>query len=259
MPFTSSVRKSFGPQSQTKPNIPPVRPSANLQLRLDAGDINSYPGTGTTWFDLSGNSYHFNINASAYNSTGPKYMDFNGSFGMAKRPNSAPISNVDVTAIVWTRIRWISNTDWRTLFRGWSPTNPDHQVIIQLNGWEIGMFDNVNGTGFNSTGFSQQSIPGYNTGQWNMLIWRFRNATTPYYSFSYNDTPGTIRGSNNSANSRFKSTIGSIGGYHAENTTDVNNGSQYWGDIGEVSVYNTLLSDALCLQYWNATRARYGR
>lgn len=29
-----------------------------LQLRLDAYNVNSYPGTGTTWFDISGNSYN---------------------------------------------------------------------------------------------------------------------------------------------------------------------------------------------------------
>jgi hypothetical protein len=29
----------------------------NLQLYLDAGDTDSYPGSGTTWFDLSANAY----------------------------------------------------------------------------------------------------------------------------------------------------------------------------------------------------------
>lgn len=29
-----------------------------LILHLDAGNPNSYPGTGTTWFDLSGNNHH---------------------------------------------------------------------------------------------------------------------------------------------------------------------------------------------------------
>ena len=33
--------------------VPPVRD--NLILNLDAGDLASYPGSGTTWFDLSGN------------------------------------------------------------------------------------------------------------------------------------------------------------------------------------------------------------
>jgi len=52
--------------------VPPVRD--NLVLNLDAGDLASYPGSGTTWFDLSGNgnnsslvgspTYTFNDSAS---------------------------------------------------------------------------------------------------------------------------------------------------------------------------------------------------
>jgi hypothetical protein len=32
-----------------------------LVLALDAADKNSYPGSGTTWRDLSGNNYHFTL------------------------------------------------------------------------------------------------------------------------------------------------------------------------------------------------------
>ena len=35
-----------------------------LILNLDAGDVNSYPGSGTAWYDVSGNNYHFTLNGS---------------------------------------------------------------------------------------------------------------------------------------------------------------------------------------------------
>ena len=35
-----------------------------LVVHLDAANPNSYPGTGNTWFDLSGNENHFNKNNS---------------------------------------------------------------------------------------------------------------------------------------------------------------------------------------------------
>ena len=64
----------FGPEISTD----------GLALLLDAGNPRSYPGTGTTWFDISGSGgTNFTINASAFNSSGPKYMDFNGSYGCA--------------------------------------------------------------------------------------------------------------------------------------------------------------------------------
>lgn len=41
-----------------------------LVLALDAGDINSYPGSGTTWYDLSGNGYDApSVGSPTYNSS----------------------------------------------------------------------------------------------------------------------------------------------------------------------------------------------
>lgn len=48
--------------------------TSNLVLCLDAGDSNSYPGSGTKWLDVSGNSHDFDI----MGSTGPV---FNGTAG----------------------------------------------------------------------------------------------------------------------------------------------------------------------------------
>ena len=227
-----------------------------LVLSLDAADRNSYPGSGTKWYDTSGNNNHFDINSTAFNSSGPKYMDFNGSYGCAKKVDSDVIVSGDVTVITWTRIL-NSSANWRTLLRGLS-SGPDHQVIIQSGGWLIGMYDNTNLTGFNSSGYSQQSLPGYGTSKWNMLIWRFNNSTTPYYNFSINDSPGTILGSNNSINTRFKSGFCSIGAYNNAVQTNPSTASQYWGDISNIVVYNRYLTDDECLQNYNAQKSRFG-
>jgi len=50
-----------------------------LVLALDAGDTNSYSGSGTTWNDLSGNGYTGTLrNSVAYNSSNGGYFDFDG-------------------------------------------------------------------------------------------------------------------------------------------------------------------------------------
>jgi len=155
-------------------NYSPITSTSGLILNLDAGNIKSYPGSGTTWYDTSGNNNHFTINASAYNSTGPKYMDFNGSYGCGVTASGTDfLISGTVTAVLWTRIK-NSTADWRTLFRGES-SGADHSVIVKTAGWLIGMYDNTNFTGFNSSGFSQQNIPGYGTTQWNMLVWRWKS------------------------------------------------------------------------------------
>ena len=227
-----------------------------LVLSLDAGDPRSYPGTGSTWFDLSGYNNNFTINSTAYNRNGPKFMDFNGSYGCAKKTDSDFSISGECTIVCWTRIR-NSTSGWRTLVRGLS-TGQDHQVIIQDNGWQIGMYDNNNGSGFNDSGFSQQSLPGYGTQRWNMLVWRWNNATTPYYNFSYNDTPDVIRGSNNSANTRFKHGFCSIGAYNDGNQNNPSTASQYWGDIATFDLYNRYLTNNEILRIFNITRGRFG-
>lgn len=182
-------------------------------------------------------------------------MDFNGSYGCAKKTDSDFIISGNVTCICWTRIK-NSTAEWRTLLRGLS-SGGDHQVIVLSGGWNIGMYDNTNGTGFNDSSFSQQNLPGYATNAWNMLVWRWKDAATPYYNLSYNDSPGTIRGSNNSSNARFKHGFCSIGAYNNAVQSDPNNASQYWGDISSISLYNRYLSDAEIQQNFNALRSRF--
>jgi hypothetical protein len=232
----------------------PKIPLTGLALNLDAGDANSYPGTGTAWRDTSGTGTTFAINASAYNSSGPKYMDFNGSYGCAKKTDSDFSISGNVTAVVWTRIK-TSTAEWRTLFRALSSGN-DHQVIVQSGAYPIGMFDNDNGTGFNSSGYSQNSLPGWNTGAWNMLVWRWNNAATPYYNLSVNGP--TVVGTITSINARFKTGFCSIGAYNNGSQSDVNNASQYWGDISQLLIYTRYISDSEVTQIYNTTKSRFG-
>ena len=50
-----------------------------LVLCLDAADKNSYPGSGTVWYDLAGGGNHANlINGVSYNSTNTGNMTFDG-------------------------------------------------------------------------------------------------------------------------------------------------------------------------------------
>jgi hypothetical protein len=227
---------------------------SNLILCLDATNLRSYPGSGTVWYDLSGNGNNFNINASAPTSSGfMKYMDFNGSYGIAKNTTGTDISLSDSTGVTYFMVTRIKNSsaDWRTLTRSWSS---DHQVIILSGGWEIGMYDN-DGSGFIGTGYSQQSLPNYNTSNWIIIYWRWQS-TSPYYQFGYNDTPGAVRGSLTNVNSRYNRGFGALGGYH-NGSTDVNNSSQYWGDIAYFSVYNKFMADDEVLQNYFAIKSRF--
>lgn len=223
-----------------------------LILYLDASSTDSYPGSGTVWYDLSTNNNNFNIVAGAYNSSGPKYMDFNGSYGIAKNSSDISLSDTNgVTYVLWTRIK-NSSSDWRTLTRSYVN---DHHIIIESSGWNIGTYDN-DSAGWISTGYSQQSLPNYGTSNWICMYWRWQNVS-PYYELSYNDTPGTIRASLTNSNARYNRGFGSIGGYHANSTTP-STGQQYWGDIANFMCYNRRLSDAELLHNYNVQKDKFG-
>ena len=239
--------------------------TTGLSLFLDAGNSSSYSGSGTSWADLSGNSYNFTINASAFTneSTGNgsiKYMSFGGSYGIAKRIVSSAFSPVPLTdsasgsgmtALVWTRIK-DSSADWRTLFRG----NSDHEIIVYNGGYNLGMYDNVNANGFFGSNFDVRNIPGYPY-EWHQMCWTFPG-TSPYYNFQLDDNQN-ILGTNTNTNSRFKDGISSIGGYGQGNTDPSVGNSQYWGDIAIVMFYNRVLTASEISQNYYFFKDRYNR
>ena len=238
-----------------------------LQMMFDAGNSSSYPGTGTVWSDLSGNGNHINVRAAAFKSVNSgnatvKYMDFGGSNGSAHFAADKTVSDTNgVTVCVWTRM--IHNTStWRTLMRGY--TN-DHQVIVGTD-HRLGMYDNANATGFQTSGFSVQDLVGYPvvssvpSGQttkmenWVMMVFQYQNAS-PYMQLKVGKNPQVL-GSSTNANARFKSGLGCIGAAPAG--TDITSvDTQYWGDVAVFMLYNRLLTDAEISQNYDAFAPRY--
>lgn len=55
---------------------------SGLVLNLDSTDKNSYPGSGTTWYDVSGNNYNFTLNGSysIITNNGQKCISFPGGY-----------------------------------------------------------------------------------------------------------------------------------------------------------------------------------
>jgi len=208
--------------------------TSGLILRLDASEVSSYSGTGSVWTDLSGSGNNFNVNPSAFNSSG-KYFDFQGSYGCAKNSSDISLSG-DVTYVAVTRVK-NSTAEWRTLTRSYSS---DHHVIVQSGAWNMGMYDN-DSVGFIGTGYSQQSLPGYSANTFDVMCWRWTNSDNPTYDLNVN---GVQRGTITNSNARYNRGFGSIGAYHNGNSSNVNTASQYWGDIKFFAVYNRRLSDS---------------
>ena len=220
-------------------------PTDGMRVYLDATNTDSYPGSGTTWTDLSGYGNNFQIVNGAFKGgagsmTG--YMDFQGNHGQAKNGGDISLSG-DVSYVVVTRIK-NSTGQWRTLTRSY---NADHHVIVQSGAWNIGMYDN-NGSGFIGTGYSQQSLPGYASNSFMVMVWRWSNNDSPTYELHVD---GISRGSISNSNARYNRGFGSIGGYHSGNTNP-SSGSQWWGDIRLFAAYARRITTSEIAEIQNA-------
>ena len=72
-------------------------------LQLDAANVKSYPGTGTSWSDLSGTgTISTNYNSVLYNAAG--YFNFDGTnqYSQGTNPN---FSNTAITFTSWCRLK----------------------------------------------------------------------------------------------------------------------------------------------------------
>jgi hypothetical protein len=83
---------------------PPPFTTSGLALHIDAGDVASYSGTGSTWFDISGNSRNGTLaNTTFTNSGSASYFNFNGSTSHVDLGQTAYVGSgtSPLTAEVW--------------------------------------------------------------------------------------------------------------------------------------------------------------
>ena len=219
-----------------------------IELYLDAGNTKSYPGSGTTWKDLSGNGYDFTLsNSGSFNtdSDGIKNMNFLSSY--CSRNTDVPPYDY-ATLMCFTKIL-ASTSNWRTLTRGASSS---HHVIVENGSNDFGAFW---GIGIKDSGYDIDSVPNYDS-KYNCLTFKL-STSSPYWQFQYNDSAvvATITDSAASYNNGFAA----IGGYHDGNATNSDaQASQYWGNIGVFLYYKRHLSQSEILQNFNALRGRFG-
>jgi hypothetical protein len=83
-------------------------PQQNLILHLDAGNINSYPGTGTSWYEISGSGSTATLtNSPTFTPTNGGGFVFNGSTTYALMPTA---SRFDLGTGSATIIAWFKTT-----------------------------------------------------------------------------------------------------------------------------------------------------
>ena len=207
-----------------------------LVLALDAADTNSYSGSGSTLYDLSGGGNDGTISGATFNSDG--YFDFDGTDDYIDCGNSS-ILNVgnNITVNVWFYVNQTSS--FETIV---AKVLNDYSL-----GWEL---DNSSGTfrvTLRPSATQVNLIAGtLSVGNWYMGTMTFDNTTARLYLNGV-QTGSTTSGGPVTLNSTQSLTIGRR-----------IQGSYYDGNIAQVSIYNRALSASEIQQNFNALRGRFG-
>jgi hypothetical protein len=223
-----------------------------LVLYLDAANPKSYPGTGTTWFDLSGNSNNAILNGNAnnpvWNSSG--YWSFpatttgiNGGMIINNSSSLQTISTMTVELFFTLETKTLvsGDSDWMAIFSKGS-TRSNQTPAISINQGASGSFRFLHierPTAFNS---SNNLFTDYTGNQWYHVV-----AILSTTSFGYLNTNQVSTASGGITANSFPIYLGLDSGLE-----------MFKGKLAIVRVYNKALSTNEIKKNFEATRGRYG-
>ena len=208
-----------------------------LVLALDASDRNSYPGSGTTWRDMSGNSNNGTLtNGPTFNSANGGSIVFDGSDDYAQITTSGIINNI----ISVDTMIYIDSVKTYAAILGSNITEKYEMLIKSAANLEV-------------------SLSPSNYVQWNNIL-----TTGTYIHLCLVATSGV-------AWKLYKNAVDLgtpqvVAGYTVSGTSVSNidigrirnsNGFEYIGRIPSIRIYNRALSSAEILQNYNATKSRF--
>jgi hypothetical protein len=224
-----------------------------LILCLDAANRKSYPGSGTTWFDLSTNSLAGNfVNGVAFDSANGGSIAFDGANEVVTFPMSALRPTNQITQECWFSI---SQNQFQVFIGAQRGSSADNSYVLWLNG------ANVLAAGINPGGPEGSINLNYQT-------INFTLSTNRYYHFvhTYNGSTQQIYMNGESVFSW--ATTGSLVYDNLNTLLAIGNdwGSGYdqglnsgcRGNLPIVRIYNRALTVSEIRQNFNGVRRRFG-
>jgi len=231
----------------TNKTAAPLYVTSGLQLHLDAGLRESYPGSGTTWFDLSGNGFNGTlINSVGYSSSNQGSLTFNGSNQTVSVSKPNPNISGQITMSAW--VLFNNYTSSPIVVHKGTHYTFQFRASDGTDRWTY-----ADSTNYSYSNFGSRTAGGlYQTGRWmNVAVSKDpSNSVRLYKNGSLLDT----RTSFGSAITTTNSTLW-ISGYSDTDTAPTS--SVLNGNIAIISIYNRALSGDEINQNFQAFRNRY--
>lgn len=213
----------------------------NLVLCLDAGNPKSYPGSGTTWTDLSGKGINGTLtNGPTYSSDNGGSLSFDGTDDYITL-NSSTDFDGEFSYGCWVRRDVVSGNGYTNMF---TSTLQNEQLQIDTTGFPGSMGMYVNG-GYSRT--ENNVIP---IGEWTYCVWQRTGTTLNGWVNGvrvFNGENDLGYGSVSTAQSR----VNKLGAYSAGTSYNLD------GALSNVQIYNRALTASEIQQNFNALRGRF--
>jgi len=216
-----------------------------LVLYLDAGSRMSYPGSGTTWTDLSGNSNNGTLTSGpTYNNTNQGNLNFAGGSYVAGSTTNLPSGNSSFTKSVWIKSQYKGTFDNHPNIISWGINSPNQKNGLSLQTDSAGTTSQVLQWFFgNDYTCSISDI----TNTWANITVTYSPSTLIFYLNGIIQLVQPVTGTPN-----VTATVAEIGKFGASSAY------YYSGSMGNISVYNRALSAQEVAQNYNATKTRFG-
>ncbi len=216
-----------------------------LVLALDAANVLSYPGSGTTWTDMSGNNNNGALtNGPIFNSTNGGSIVFDGTDDYVTLISTTSLRPSNVTLSVWFNRNNTTIVGSEAIAESRKSSWVSYALHISSNGitWFIGYLDVFPYS--TSVGASGNYIDG----QWHNVVGTYDKENLKIY------VDGVLKTTSNSFTSDilYSGDLTFLIGFHAESTT------YFEGKIANTLLYSRALTDSEVLQNYNSTKSRFG-
>ena len=248
---TPTVTPSITTSQTVTPTVtstPTSTQAAGLLVNLDSGNLTSYPGTGSTWYDLAGTANNATLfNSPTYSSSYDGILEFDDvSLEYGTIPDIGSLSN-------WTVEVWFRLT---TSLAGKVSSLVSNQFNSTVLNFSIGT-NNMPTNSNLAVGFYNINNGGWKTttgvvpvvGEWYQVVGTYDGTTVRQYVNGV-ASGGTLSTSVSSQSGgeirlmrRWDETLAS--------------GNLVDGDLSIVKIYNTVLSPSDVLQNYNNTYTRF--
>ena len=217
-------------------NYGPKLATDGLVLCLDAADVNSYPRTGTSWSDVSGNGNNGTLtNGPTFNSSNGGSIVFDGGDDCVLVNSNANI----LSKTAYTKTAWFYTTSFGT----------NNNIISGGNSGQHAFW----------LGASSYLRAGHN-GNWSTVVTTTSMSLNTWYygAVTFNTSTGWILYLNGIQETTSSDTTTFTGNQEILIGAYSTAGNVYTGRIATSLVYNRVLTSTEILQNYNATKSRFG-